>query len=74
MAFNAKKELNQFGTIFPTAYITRILRVLNMRCLILKLQGPKLENSDCIIGKDQFYNNALQPNVVWGALCSYGAG
>ena len=40
---NANKEHNQFGIKFPTAYITGIIKVLYLRCLNLKLQGPKLE-------------------------------
>ena len=37
-----------------------------MCCLILKLQGPKLEK--CRSYHTKRYNNALRPNILWGAL------
>ena len=48
-----------------------------MRCLILKLQGPKLEKCRSYRTKRYTNNNdALRPNilVVWGALCGYAEG
>ena len=46
-----------------------------MRCLILKLQGPKLEKCRSYRTKRYInYNDALRPNIlvaVWGALCGY---
>ena len=51
-AFNANKELNQFGIIFPTAYIIGIIKVLYMHCLNLKLQSPNLKSADRIVQKD----------------------
>ena len=47
-----------------------------MRCLILKLQGPKHEKCRLYRTKRYInYNDALRPNilVVWGALCGYVA-
>ena len=38
-----KRSIYQFRIKFPTAYITGIMKVLYLRCLILKLQDPKLE-------------------------------
>ena len=41
-----------------------------MRCLILKLHGPNLKSAERIVRKNSInYNNALRPNIVWGALC-----
>ena len=51
-----------------------MIKVLYMRCLILKLQGPKLEKCRSYHTKRYInYNDALRPNilVVWGALCGW---
>ena len=40
LSCNSKKELNQFGIIFPTAYITSIVKVFYMHCLNLKTTRP----------------------------------
>ena len=65
-----KKEHNQLGIKFPTAYITSIIKVLYLRCLNLKLQGPKLEKCRSYRTKRSInYKGALRPYIVWGALC-----
>ena len=48
-----------------------------MRCLILKLQGPKLEKCRSYLTKRYInYNEALRPNilVVWGAYAIFKNG
>ena len=37
---------------FPIAYISGIIKVLYMRCLILKQQSPNLKSADRIVQKD----------------------
>ena len=46
-----------------------------MRCLNLKLQSPKLKKCRSYRTKRSLNsNNALRPNIVWGALCGYTLG
>ena len=64
-----KKEHNQFGIKFPTAYITGIIKVLYLRYLNLKLQGPKLEKCRSYRTKRFInYKDALRPILTLGSI------